>query len=153
MSWFTFFIIGAIISAVLGCIYGQILLIKAKNISKKTLIEPSTDSTIQAKIIAAAVKERSKVLGANNLSWKRYADYNNKFYTYYAFDDNLNDMGSQTKTFLAGISLNLIIFIRICHACGCNIMLRQIGKKVDVINNPDQKIYLSKPEIELFQKR
>lgn len=148
MSWFTYFIIGGIIIAVAGYYYGQHLLKKAEKISKKTLIESSTDSIAQAKLFASAIGERAGILGSSDLSWKFNDD--KKSYTFYAMDEIITDYGIHTQSFLAGTSIRFIKFIRLCHSCGCSIMLRQIGEKVDILENAEQEYYLSKPELDMF---
>ena len=150
MSWFSYFIIGCVIAALAGYYYGKKLLKDAERVSKKTFVESSTDSTIQAKIIGMAIKERATILGSRNLSWKFYDDYKNKYHTFYALDELRSNYGIHTQMFLLGVSSKLVKFIRLCHSFGCSIMLRQIGEKVDIQDKTEKDIYLSKPELEMF---
>lgn len=150
MSWFTYFIIGCIASAIGGYYYGKKVLKDAKKVCKEALIESSTDSTEQAKMIASAIQKRADILGNMFLSWNFHDSYNNKTITRHALDEMITDNGKHTHAFLMGNSIKLIKFIRKCHACGCSIMLRQIGTKVDISNNNGNNICLSKPELEMF---
>lgn len=149
MDWFVLFILGCFLSGIAGHYYGMKLLKDAEEISKRTLVGASADSTIQADLIGGAIKQRAVILGNVDLSWKSV--YGKKEYKYYAFDDKMNDYGTHTHAFLSGTSTKLIKFIRICHACGCSVMLRQIGAKVDALQYSEQEYYLSKPDPDMFE--
>lgn len=150
MSWFIYFILGCVISSIAGFYYGKKLLNDAEKVCKNTFVESDTDSTVQAQILSKAIMERADILGSSDLSW----NFNDgkKNYTFYAFDEIITDYGKHTMYFRFGTSIKLIKFIRLCHSYGCSIMLRQIGKKVEIPNNQGNNIYISEPDIKLFIK-
>lgn len=133
-----------IISGVAGYFCGLKLSKHAKKLSEQTLVDISADSTVQAQLIGKAIKKRAVILGHENLSWMGVFDEKK---TYYAFDGDTSDCGVHTMTFLYGNSTKLIKFIRICHACGCSVTLRQLGTREDELQRSGQKYYLSKYDL------
>ena len=68
MSWFIYFIIGAVITALTGYVYGKMLLKRAQIARSKAIVASDNDSVRNAKEIASAIKERAFIIGNRNLS-------------------------------------------------------------------------------------
>lgn len=153
MEYWILYAIGCVIAGIAGSFYRKSLIKDAEEASKETLIATSNDSTKQAYYIGTAISRRACLLGNSNLMWLFHDDYNKKTLNFYALDSVIDDNGKHTQAFLKGKSTILIKFIRECHACGCSVMLRQIGAKVDVLQYPEQEYFLSKPDLELFKKK
>ncbi len=135
------FVLCCIVSGIAGYLYGLKLSKRASKLSEQILVDLSSDSTIQAQLIGKAIEKRAAILGNVNLSWIGVFDEKK---TYYVFDDDASDCGVNTMAFLKGNSTKLIKFIRICHACGCSVTLRQLGAKEDELQCSGKKYYLSK---------
>lgn len=152
MNWLIYFIIGAVISAMTGYVYGKKLLDKALVAHKKAIVSSSNDSIQNAKDIASAIKERAFIIGNRNLSWD-IKDHKGRYVEtrLFSYKEKINGYGTETQSFLKGECIKLIKFIRWCHFHGCSIILRQIGEKVDVTQGKGEVIYLSMPDIESYK--
>lgn len=111
---------------------------------------PNTDTLEQAKSISCAIKKRANVL--KNSCLLKEEKIEGKRFSGFAMDNRGPGNNKRTTALLEGNCINLIRFVRTCHAYGVHVTLRQIGMKDNFKIDKNKEIYISKPNFKIFLK-
>lgn len=110
----------------------------------------STDTLEQAMDIGCAIKARASIL--RNSALQKKEKIGGKSFSNFAMDNQGPGKNKRTEALLNGNCINLIRFIRTCHANGIHIALRQTGMKENFEIGNNKKTYISKPNFKIFLK-